>query len=302
MEALIYPCCAFRIISKIGNHYSISEMIDDLLLFVAVARTGSFSRASAELGVPLSTVSRRIADLERKFGAKLLERTTRQLRLTHDGRVLLDRAEAPLAALADTLRLGIVTNGTIRATAPPLAARTRLGAALVDYLAAHADVTLDLITTNATLDFIKDNIDIAFRIGPLSDSGLVATKLWDVPYVICASRTVAEQVAREGPVDLGRLSRLPCIVTGQPWQFQGLPPFRPGNVAHRIDELELAAQAVAKGLGLAYLPADFAKAAVVEVALAGMRPAPKTMYAVYPERRLLPARLRDLIDWLRARA
>jgi LysR family transcriptional regulator AphB len=274
-------------------------MLDDLLLFVAVAQTGSFSRASAELGVPLSTVSRRIADLERNIGAKLLERTTRQLRLTHDGRMLLDRAEAPLAELSGTLRLGIAPSGTIRATAPPLAARTRLGAALVDYLAAHSDVKLDLITTNAHLDFIRDNIDIAFRIGPLADSGLVATKLWDVPYVICASKAVAEQVTREGPVDLARLSRLPCIVTGQPWRFQGLPPFRPANVAHRIDELELATQAVEKGLGLAYLPADFAKAGVVEIALAGMQPAPKTMYAVYPERRLLPARLRDLIDWLR---
>lgn len=229
-------------------------MLDDIALFVTVAKAGSFSSAAAEVGMPLSTVSRRIIELEHKLGSRIFKRTTRSLRLTDFGRLLLDRTEAPIEVLAEAVRLRMPAGTVIRATAPPLAARTRLGDGLLAYLSRHPDITMDLIATNTPLDFIRDNVDIAFRIGPLNDSSLVAVKLWDIPYTICAGGALAEQVILNGPVSLVRLNALPCIFTGQPWRFSGLPPVRPARITHNIDELELAAKAVRQGLGLAYLP------------------------------------------------
>jgi len=278
-------------------------MLDDLALFVAVAKAGSFSGAAADLGMPLSTVSRRVGDLERKLGTKVFERTTRKLRLTAHGRLLLGRTEASIETLAEAVRLRMPVGGVIRATAPPLAARTRLGAGLLGFLGLNPGVSLDLITTNRHLDFIRDNIDVAFRIGPLDDSSLVAVKLWDVRYVICAGGPLAESLRAKGDaLTLAELNALPAISMGQVWRFAGMPPFHPANVVHRIDECQLAADAVRAGLGLAYLPADMALEAGMEVPLSGLVPVDKALFAVIPERRLLPAHLRSLIDWLKTRA
>ncbi|WP_265520036.1 LysR family transcriptional regulator [Nitratireductor luteus] len=274
-----------------------------MALFVAVAKAGSFSNAALELGLPLSTVSRRIGDLERKFGAKLLERTTRKLRLTAFGRLVLDRSEAPIEALAEAVRLRMPAGGAIRATAPPLAARGRLGDDLLAFLGEHPGISLDLTTTNSPLDFIRDNIDIAFRVGPLDDSSLVAVRLWDIPYVICAGGALADDLREKGEaVSLSTLNMLPTIYTGQPWRFAGMAPIRPSNVVHRIDDLEVAAAGVRVGLGLAYLPRDLALGAGVEVPLEGLLPLDKALFAVFLERRLLPAHLRSLIEWLKGRA
>jgi LysR family transcriptional regulator AphB len=277
-------------------------MLDDLALFVSVARAGSFSAAASDSGIPLSTVSRRVGDLERRMGAKVFERTTRRLRLTEFGAQLLERTEASIESLAEAIRLRMPVGGVIRATAPPLAARTRLGAGLIGFLQDHQHVSLEIITTNRHLDFVRDNIDIAFRIGPLDDSSLVAVKLWDVPYSICAGGQLAEQLAkRSDPIGIDQLNALPAISMGQVWRFVGLPAFHPHNIVHRIDECELAASAVKAGLGLAYLPRDMVQQVGIEVPLDGLVPQDKALYALYPERRLLPAHLRELIDWLKAR-
>lgn len=223
--------------------------------------------------------------------------------MTAFGRLLLGRTEASIETLAEAVRLQMPAGGIIRATAPPLAARTRLGAGLLGFLGANPDVSLDLITTNRQLDFIRDNIDIAFRIGPLEDSSLTAIKLWDVPYVICAGGQLARRLMAGGkPLTLDDLNALPAISLGQIWRFVGSPPLHPANVVHRIDECQLAAAAVKAGLGLAYMPKDIALEAGVELPLSGLAPLDKALFAVFPERRLLPSHLRSLIDWLKDRA
>lgn len=138
------------------------------------------------------------------------------------------------------------------------------------------------------------------RIGPLEDSSLVAVKLWDVPYVICAGGALGAHLGEAGnPIGLTELNSLPAVFTGQRWRFAGVAPFEPANVAHRIDEFELAAAAVGLGLGLAYLPKDLAMTVGTEVQLAGLRPLDKAMFAVFLERRLLSTHLRALIEWLK---
>jgi DNA-binding transcriptional LysR family regulator len=95
-------------------------------------------------------------------------------------------------------------------------------------------------------------------------------------------------------------SDLPCIHTGQAWRFEGETNFRHNNIVHRIDELEVAASAVERGLGFAFLPLELAGRVGTVVHVAGLAPVARTLFAVYPTRRLLPSRLRRLIDHMRA--
>lgn len=209
---------------------------DNIALFVAVAKSGSFSRAAADLGLSLSMVSRRILEFEAAIGIKLFERSTRIVRLTHEGRLFLDRTESLIEGLNVAIKTRSGVAGAIRVTAPPLAARKLLGQRLLEFLKRNPQISIDLVATNAQLDLIEDQIDVAFRLGPLSDSSLVAVKLWDVPYAVCGSATLVKHYKIRGGVDLRRLSELPCIYTGQPWRFEGASRFKLKNIVHGIDD------------------------------------------------------------------
>jgi LysR family transcriptional regulator AphB len=272
---------------------------NDIALFVAVAKAGRFSGAAKDLGLSLSMVSRRILDFEAAIGVKLFERNTRNVRLTHEGRSLLDRTEALIEGLNSAVRARFAGDGTIRATAPPLAARTQLGSRLLDFLSRNPEIKLDLVATNSQLDLIEDNIDIAFRLGPLNDSSLVAVKLWDVPYAVCGSPALAEEYGIRSGVETETLAGLPCIYTGQPWRFEGVPHLKLRNVVHRIDELELAAEAVSRGLGFGFLPLEIARTVGRVIKVGRLKPVSRTLYALYPSRRLLPTHLRNLIEYIR---
>ncbi|MEM7023400.1 MAG: LysR family transcriptional regulator [Pseudomonadota bacterium] len=272
---------------------------DDLAVFAAVARHLSFSAAARQIGVPLSRVSRRIIELEHHLGVKLLERTTRQVRLTEEGRHLLDRCQAPVEALHDITGFADdVRRQTIRITAPPLAARTSIGPKLLDFVDRHPEITIDLTTTNAFLDFFRDNIDLAFRLGPLDDSSLVARRLWSVPYGFCCGRRFAEDHGLEGCLILARLLGLPAIVARQPWLVENGAQVRPSQVLHVLDDLALVRDAVRRNLGVAMLPSDMLEADMRELDVEDARPLQREMYAVYPSKRLLPARVRNLIEFM----
>lgn len=279
---------------------------DDLAIFVAVARRLSFSAAATGLSLPPSRVSRRIAMLEDELGMKLFERTTRQVRLTHEGRQLLDRCGAPIEALEAALhgpgRPANGNEGVIRITAPPLAARSTVGPKLLDFMSANPDVSIELVSTNARLDFIRDDIDLAFRLGPLDESDLIVRRLWAVPYTLCAASSFARRHGLTGRADAATVLGLPAISTGQLWRFDGVPPFAPRHVRHVIDDLELALSAVRAGLGVGLLPREMLTSDVVAIEVATLSPQARDMHAVYPSRRLLPRRVRALMDHMIAQS
>ncbi|MBO9451151.1 LysR family transcriptional regulator [Tropicibacter sp. R16_0] len=272
---------------------------NDLALFTSVAQHLSFSASAAQLGIPLSRVSRRIAELEDHLGTKLFERTTRQVRLTEEGRRLLDRCQDPVEALQD---IAGFTDDTrvhkIRITASSLAARTTIGPKLLDYAQAHPDIKLELITSNANLDFFRDNIDLAFRLGPLNDSSLVARKLWDVPYSFCVGQALADELDLHDPITPEQLEKLPAIISRPPWFLDNGGEIRPANVVHDLDDLDLVQLAVQKGMGVAMLPSDLVIDGMQAVHLLGTGPVTRDMFAVYPSKRLLPERIRNLITSL----
>lgn len=270
---------------------------NDLALFVSVAHELNFSKAAQRHGLPASVASRRIAELEAHLGFKLFERTTRKVRLTEEGRLLLDRCQNPIEVLQE-IGGGSIDSGpqTIRVTAPPLAARTTLAAGLLRFAAAHPSVVLDLVAVNRNLDFIRDNIDLAFRVGPIQGGNLITKKLWDVPYCFCIGKDLAKiHGLTEVPITRTQLLEIPAVTYRQPWLLGGGEVLSPPSVRHTFDELELVLAAVEAGFGIALLPSGMLTAKTQVVAVTDAVPLTRTMNVVYPSRRLLPGRVRSLI-------
>jgi len=271
---------------------------NDLALFTTVAHHLSFSEAAQRLGIPLSRVSRRIAELEDHLDTKLFERTTRQVRLTEEGRRLLDRCQSPIEELQDVAGFADdIKRHTIRITAPPLAARTTVGPRLLEFASQNPEVTFDVVTTNSMLDFFRDNIDLAFRLGPLEDSGLVAKRLWSVPYNFCAGGRLIKELGLKA-VTKDDLRALPAIISRRPWVLANGEHIRPSNAIHTIDDLDVAAAAARQNLGVALLPSNMIVDGLQPLPLRGAEPMQRDMFAVYPSRRLLPIRTRRLIDFM----
>ncbi|NOE17806.1 LysR family transcriptional regulator [Ruegeria atlantica] len=272
---------------------------NDLALFTVVANHLSFSRAADRLGIPLSRVSRRIAELEGHLGTKLFERTTRQVRLTEEGRRLLDRCQDPIESLQGVAGFTDDTRRqSIRITAPPLAARTTIGPRLLDFAEQNPDVALEVTTTNIMLDFFRDNIDLAFRVGPLTDSSLVAKRLWSVPYCFCAGQGFIRERALDGPIYRPDFLALPALTAGQPWVLESGETLQPKHTAHSLTDLDVIAQAARRNLGVAMLPLDMVDGDLQRLEVTDTIPLTRDMFAVYSSRRLLPARVRKLIDFM----
>ena len=272
---------------------------NDLVLFTIVAEHLSFSAAAQQTGIPLSRVSRRIGSLEHHLGVKLLERTTRRVRLTEEGRRLLDRCHNPIEALRGIMGFVDETkHQTIRITAPPLAIRTSIGGYLLDFVSRYPEVKIDLTSTNTKLDFFRDNIDLAFRLGPLDDSSLVARRLWTVEYCFCAGKKFAEEHDLNRTISLSRLLALPAIVSHQPWLLEKGERVQPSRIMHELDDLEIICDAAKRNMGIAMLPRDILVDDMQALTIKNSKPLLRKMYAVYPSRRLLPARVRNLIDFM----
>lgn len=275
---------------------------NDLAVFAVVARTLSFVDASRHLGVPPSRVSRRVAELEERLGVKLFERTTRRVRLTEEGATLFDRCDAPLEMLDGAVRAeregALDSKGGVRATAPPLAARRTIGPLLLEFMAAYPSISIELITTNTNLDFVRDGVDVAFRLGPLDDSELVAQPLWQVDYCLCVGVAMLERYALTSRLSRVRFEELPTISIGQPWRLREVNRYKPKNVRHVLDDLELAQMAVAAGQGACFLPLDMLTPDIAALEVEDLTPVSRAMYVVYPSRRLLSHRVRRLVDHL----
>lgn len=272
---------------------------NDLALFTLVAKHLSFSAAAQQLGIPLSRASRRIAGLEAYYGTKLFERSTRSVRLTEEGQRLLSLCQGPMEALHEATGFTEDTrNQVIHITAPVVAARTTVGPKVLDYAAAHPELSIHLTSTNALLDFYRDRIDFAFRVGPLDDSNLIARKLWSIDYAICASKRFVEQHGLQQPQPIAQVLQLPAIVSHQHWLLVGGSRVQPANIVHRIDDLDVIREAVRRDMGIAMLPSDMIEEDMQTIALSDADVLSREMYAVYPGKRLLPTRVRNLIDYM----
>src|SRR3984893_15724050 len=166
--------------------------LDDILIFVKVAQFESISRAARSVGMPISTVSRRLSVLESNLGVSLLRRTTRRLTLTAQGREYLNQCREPLTLLEEAER-GLTLGqkkpeGMLRISVPVILSQTPFLNFLSGFLKAHARIRIDLFITNLFLDLVAENLDVAIRFGELEDSSVVATRIGkSIRYVVAAA-------------------------------------------------------------------------------------------------------------------
>lgn len=165
--------------------------LNALLIFAKVAEARSFSEAARRMNSPVSTVSRKVADLEAELGVRLLERSTRQLRLTDIGRDVLDQArqtaEINESVLATVSNQMAEVQGTLRLSAPPSIADTLLAPLIMAFNASFPKVRAEVLVTERFVDHIAEGIDLTFRIGRLKDSSLVMRRLLKYRHRLLAS-------------------------------------------------------------------------------------------------------------------
>lgn len=283
--------------------------LNEALFFTKVVDAGSFTAAAQALGVPKSTVSRKVADLEARLGCRLLQRTTRKLSLTdagrtfhlHAGRAMadLEAAERAVTALDETPR------GRLRVSAPPNL--QFLGPACAAFLDAHPDVQLDVASTDRVVDLIDEGYDLALRAGTLQDSSLVARRITAWASILVASPAYLDRAGTpQTPDDLAEHAGLEFGTSTMParWTLQ-----RGKKVAHvrptpRLvtNEFDAIEDAVAAGLGVAMVPvfrctADVEARRLVRILPDWSSPA-VPLHAVYPTRQHLPARVKAFVDFM----
>src|ERR1700741_185473 len=181
--------------------------LNDIVVFVKVAQFGSFNRAAHSLGMPVSTVSRKVTALEERLGVTLLQRTTRKLSLTALGRAYYNQCSEPLSHLFDAEQVLTQTQkqpaGLLRISAPVILGQEAFYAFLSSFLKTYPLVKADLFITNLFLDLIGENIDVAIRFGELQDSSLIAQRIGkSVRYVVAAPEYLRGRLPPSRPEDL----------------------------------------------------------------------------------------------------
>jgi len=285
--------------------------LEDVEFFVAVGRRLRFAEAARQLGVPASTLSRRIAALENALGQRLFQRTSRSVGLTLEGTRLLARSarliEELRGALDDSMDSDDEPAGKLRVTAPLQTGAERVAPALFAFAARYPRVELELRLTNALVDLVEEGFDLAFRLGPISDGDLVARRLWSAPYAIAAApRVVQGALAGKTSLARARVAEQPFVLTralGTVKLLRGdgsLDEFEP-RARLIVNDPRLAIAAAIEGLGLVCAPRDTLEKQgkrLIELTVRQRRVLPREIHAVYPSRRLLPARVRMALEWV----
>ena len=283
--------------------------LNDIVVFARVVEAGSFTAAARLLGMPKTTVSRRIAALEREVGVRLVQRTTRSLNMTDAGRLYYEQSSQALRTIEDAnLRLAEARaepSGTIRISAPVGFGGHFLTSAVFDFLAAYPKTRVELHLTDDTLNLVGNRIDLAFRTGILPDSTLIARKLGSTHRILCAS---PDYLARRGvPVASADLARHHCVIAGPStgsahWVLDGPRGQETVAVSGRFaaNEMQAVVAAAIAGYGIAQLPYHVAEASVRDGRLRRVLGDYTTpvggLYAVYPSSRHVSPLVKAFIE------
>jgi DNA-binding transcriptional LysR family regulator len=181
--------------------------LNSLLIFAQVAESNSFVRAARRLQMPTSTVSRRVAELEKQLGVRLIERSTRSLRLTDVGSEVLEHAQRTVELSEAVSNIAsnhsVNVSGNLRISAPPTISDSLLAPLIIRFQAAYPDVRVQVFTTERILPQIAEGIDLAFRVGELEDSSLVVRRLLTYRHQLVASPAyLKNRKAPKRPADL----------------------------------------------------------------------------------------------------
>lgn len=289
-----------------------------MAVFVRIVDAGSLSAAADQLDTSLASVVRSLAALEKALGVRLLNRTTRRIALTDEGREYFERCRQVLAqveeAEAALSARQITPAGRLAITAPVMFGRLHVEPVLTDFLSVYPEVRAELLLLDRIVDLLEEGLDLAIRIGVPAESSLVAIPLGQTRRVLCAS---PDYLARYGtpatPADLAghRGIRFTGLSSGTEWEFSAGGKILRAAVAEAFatNQVDAALNACTKGLGcgrfLSYQCRDLIAAGKLVTVLTDFDPPAAPVNLTYPHSRLLSSRVRAFVDWavphLRAR-
>ena len=289
------------------------DRLDALKVFCAVVDSGGFSRAAARLGISTSSVTHQIGQLETHFGVRLLNRTTRSMSLTDEGRRCVEQARRLLAemddlesGLGDTLQ---APRGSLRVDMPGILAQRYVAPALPRFLAAYPELSVRLTASDRLIDMVEEGVDVMLRIGELPDSALVGRSIFKNRYICCAA---PDFIARHGePQHPDDLERLPCLNFVypkarqlRPWTFQqdGQPFTASPRGAVAMDHVDSLIEMAVQGGGVIQhlsvsLLAPLHSGALAPLLEAWQADGPDVS-VLYPQRHQRAAKIKVFVDFV----
>ncbi len=287
------------------------DKLNAMKTFVQIMDSGSLTAAAEARGTSLPTVVRTLATLEESLRVRLLNRTTRRITLTNEGRhyleqcrrILSDIEEAELA-LTDQQR---EPTGKLNITAPVMFGKIHVRPIVTRFMQQFDRINVELLLLDRTVNLVDEGIDVAIRIGHLGDSSLVARPVGEIRQVVCAS---PELLGRTGelkqPQDLGKHAciRVTGLAPGPTWHFshKGKPVTVPVNDRLVCNQIDAAIDACAEGIGfgvfLSYQVESLVKAGKLVCVLADYEPPAMPVSVVYSHPRLMSTRVRVFVDWI----
>ena len=277
---------------------------------LAAVDGGSLSAASRVLGTPLATVSRRVSDLEAHLRTQLLVRSSRRLSLTEAGRAYVAAARRILDDLDDAERAAAgeyrIPRGHLTITASIMFGRLHVEPIVLAFLKAYPDITVRLVLADHVVNLTDDHIDVAVRVGRLPDSSMVAVRLGEIGWVICASPDYLR--SRGTPSTPAELERHDCIAfegiySSTSWMFaaRGRPLPVPVRPRFAVNTADAAINAAIAGSGvtrvLSYQVAAEVEAGTLQLILREHAPEVLPVHLVYTAQTLLPLKLRAFLDF-----
>jgi len=281
--------------------------LNDLRLFIRVVETSSFTAAGESMGLQKSTISRRIAQLEDSLGVRLLQRSTRKLQLTDEGQELFERCRPLIDELEQTQEQVAASHddprGRLKLTMPPELGIFIMNGVVASFMHKYPQITLDVELSTRLVDLIDEGIDLAIRVGKLSDSTLIARRLATIELGLFASPGYLNNAGEPTtPEDLSQHSCLAVHRNASNWQFSNWQPGTPIAIKGRLHANSIAflREMVMQDLGIARLPREFCAELVEQnklvPVLTDYQIEPIDIHALYPSRRHLNPRVRLFID------
>ncbi len=289
------------------------DRISAMQLFRRVVESGSFSAVSRETQISQSTVSKQIAALEAYLETTLLNRSTRQLNLTESGQRYYQRCCQILDEVADTeaelLQQQEQATGTLRISVPIAAGRMKILPCLWEFIEQYPRLKLDINFDDNYVDLVKQGVDVAIRIGELTDSSLIAKKMGSVPRYMVASPAYIKKYGE--PKTLADLQQHNCMVysllaTGNEWHFNSNRGKEKVSVQGRFssNSPDAIRQAVLNGQGIAvilgWLVEEDIEKGRLKLVLNEYVPMALDLNAIYQQRHFMPAKIKLLLDYLQS--
>lgn len=286
------------------------DRLESMSILVAAAEAGSLSAAGRRLGIPLTTVSRKVSELEAYLKTTLLNRSSRRLTLTDAGRSYVADCKRILEQVGEAERAATgeysAPKGDLIITAPIVFGRLYVLPVVATFLKAYPEIDIRIVLADRIANLLEDHIDLAVRIGELPDSSLVATRVGAIRHVVCGSP--AYFAVRGTPKSPGELTTHDCVtfeglMSPNTWTFATDKSATSVAIHSRlvVNTAEAAIDAAIAGIGitrvLSYQIANAMRAGALALALQEFEPAPWPVSLVYAGQRLLPLKLRVFLDY-----